>query len=92
MNIENVKPYHEAPEKPVYNLERPERNENSEDFETEMGTEKTHYVHFEENPETVNLDQAYKTRFSKGGRDRQLVKILDSQNSQGGSPEAKLEE
>ena len=34
VNIENVKPYHEAPEKPVYNLERPEREENSE---TETG-------------------------------------------------------
>ena len=30
-------------------------------------------------------------RFSKGGRDWQLVKILNSLNNQGGSPEAKLE-
>ena len=58
VNIENVKPYHEAPEKPVYNLERPEREENSEDFETEMGTERTHHAHFEEPEETENFDQA----------------------------------
>ena len=31
-------------------------------------------------------------RFSKGGRDWQLVKILDSQNHQEGLQEAKLEE
>ena len=93
VNIENVKPYHEAPEKPVYNLERPERSENSDNFETEMGTERTHHVHFEENPETENFEQADKTpeydTFFERGRDWQLVKILDSQ---GGSPEAKLEE
>ena len=47
VNIENVKPYHEAPEKPVHNLERPEREENSEDFETEMGAERTHHGNFE---------------------------------------------
>ena len=61
MNIENVKPFHEAPEKPVYNLERPERKQNSEDFETEMGVERTHHVHFEENPQIENFDQADKT-------------------------------
>ena len=58
VNIENVKPYHEAPEKPVYNLERPENEENSE---TEMGAERTHHVHFEENLENENFDQADKT-------------------------------
>ena len=61
VNIENVKPYHEAPEKPVYNLERPEREKNSEDCEMEMGTERTHHVHFEERPEIENFDQADKT-------------------------------
>ena len=61
VNIENVKPYHEAPEKPVYNLERPESNENSEDFETERGAERTHHVHFEENPQVENFDQADET-------------------------------
>ena len=61
VNIENVKPYHEAPEKLVYNLERPEREENSEDFETEMGAERTHHVHFEENTEIENFDQADET-------------------------------
>ena len=64
VNIENVKPYHEAPKKPVYNLERPEREENSEDFETEMGTERTHHVHFEETPELGNFDQADKALMS----------------------------
>ena len=61
MNIENVKPYHEATEKLVYNLERPEREENSQDSETEMGAERTHHVHFEENPEILNFDQADET-------------------------------
>ena len=63
MNIENVKPYHEAPEKPVYNLERPERNENSEDFETGMGAERTYHVQFEETPELQNFDQAEQTLY-----------------------------
>ena len=58
VDIQNVKPYHEAPVKPVYNLERPEREENSEDFETEMGAERTHHVHFEETLEVENFDQA----------------------------------
>ena len=71
VNIENVKPYHEAPEKPVYNLERPERNENSEDFETEMRAERTHHVYFEENPGIENFDQAdetpeFETFFERG--------------------------
>ena len=68
MNIENVKPYHEAPEKPVYNLMRPENEEN---LETEMGAERTHHVHFEENLETENFDQAdetpeFETFFERG--------------------------
>ena len=58
VNIENVKPYHEAPEKPANNLERPENEENSE---TETGAERTHHVHFEENLGTENFDQADKT-------------------------------
>ena len=82
MNIENVKPFHQAPEKLVYNLERSERNKNSEDSDTEMGEETTHHVHFEEIPERENFDQADETQefemFSKGGRDWQLVKILNS--------------
>ena len=68
VNIENVKPYHEAPEKPVYNLQRPENEENSE---TEMGEERTHHVRFEENIERQNFDQAdetpeYETFFQRG--------------------------
>ena len=68
MNIENVKPYHEAPEKPVYNLQRPENEENSE---TDMGAERTHHVRFEENIERQNFDQAdetpeFETFFERG--------------------------
>ena len=96
VNIENVKPYHEAPEKPVYNLERPERNENSEDFETEIGAERTHHVHLKKIQKEkilIKLMKPWNLRhFSKGGRDWQLVKILNSQNHQEGLPEAKLEE
>ena len=71
VNIENVKPYHEAPEKLVYNLERPEREENSEDFETEMGAERNHHVLLEETQEIKNVDQAeetpdYDTFFERG--------------------------
>ena len=55
----------------MYNLERPEREENSQDFETEMGAERTHHVHFEENPEIENFDQAdkspvFETFFQRG--------------------------
>ena len=61
-----------------------------------MGEERTHHVHFEEDPEIENFDQADKTpefeTFFERGRDWQLVKILDSQNHQEGLPEAKLEE
>ena len=72
VNIENVKPYHEAPKKPVYNLERAERIKNSEYSDTEMGADRTHHVQFEENPERENFDQAdetpeFETFFEKGG-------------------------
>ena len=77
-------------------METPERTENSDDFDTEMGAERNHHVHFEENPQIQNFDQAdepaeFETFFERG-RDWQLVKILDSQNHQEGLPEAKLEE
>ena len=79
VNIENVKPYHEAPEKTVYNLERPERDENSEDFETEMGAERTHHDQFEETPEVQNFDLPEETpdfeMFFKRGEG-----LADSQN------------
>ena len=76
---ERVKPYHEAPEKTVYNLERPERDENSEDFETEMGAERTHHDQFEETPEVQNFDLPEETpdfeMFFKRGEG-----LADSQN------------
>ena len=41
----------------------------------------------------IKLSKPWNLRhFSKGGRDWQLVKILNSQNHQEGLPEAKLEE
>ena len=43
----------------MYNLERPEREENSEENETEMGTERMHHVHFEEPEDRENFDRAY---------------------------------